>query len=210
MTNTWQLLLNQAVSSSLIELIAVILAISYLLLAVKQRIECWPAAFLSSLVYLYVFFDVQLYMESLLQIYYAGMAVYGWQQWQRDGQDQPLPIKTWRLRQHLINLGLIVTATYVIGSVLIQTDARLPYLDAFTTVSSIFATYMVTQKVLENWLYWLIIDIVSIYLYIDRALYFTALLFCIYIIIIGFGWRQWFVLWRAQATNDAASEAQAQ
>ena len=202
MTNPWQLLLNQALSSSLIELIAVILAICYLLLAVKQRLGCWPAAFLSSLGYLYVFFDVQLYMESLLQIYYAGMAVYGWRQWQRDGHGQPLPIRTWPLRQHLINLGFIATATYIAGSILIQTDARLPYLDAFTTVSSILTTYMVTQKILENWFYWLIIDIVSIYLYIDRALYFTALLFCIYIIIIGFGWRQCWLLWRAQDKNE--------
>ena len=202
MTLSWQSLLNQATSSSLIELLAVILAISYLLLAVKQRLACWPAAFLSSLLYLTVFFDVQLYMESLLQIYYAGMAVYGWQQWQRDGHDQPLPIKTWPLRQHLINLGLIAAVSYIAGSILSQTDARLPYLDAFTTVSSILATYMVTQKILENWCYWLIIDIVSIYLYIDRALYFTALLFCIYIIIIGFGWRQWLVLWRAQDKNE--------
>ncbi|MEC8822060.1 MAG: nicotinamide mononucleotide transporter family protein, partial [Pseudomonadota bacterium] len=76
MTGFWQLLSGQAASSSVIELLAVILAISYLLLAVKQQIWCWPAAFLSSLIYLYVFFEVQLYMESMLQVYYAGMAVY--------------------------------------------------------------------------------------------------------------------------------------
>ena len=203
MTLSWQSLLNQATSSSLIELVAVILAISYLLLAVKQRLACWAAAFLSSLIYLYVFFDVQLYMESLLQIYYAGMAIYGWQQWRPQGHAPPLKIKTWPLRQHLINLALILTASYVAASLLTQTDARLPYIDAFTTVSSVLATYMVTQKILENWIYWFIIDTVSIYLYIDRDLYFTALLFCIYLIIIGFGWTQWRTLWRAQNLNGA-------
>ena len=202
MTGFWQLLSGQAVSSSVIELIAVILAISYLLLAVKQQIWCWPAAFLSSLIYLYVFFEVQLYMESMLQVYYAGMAVYGWQQWQKKENDQTRPIRTWPLRQHLISLVLILAGTYIAGRLLVQTDARLPYIDAFTTVASVLTTYMVTQKILENWIYWLVIDLVSIFLYLDRALYFTALLFCIYIVIIGFGWLQWLTLWRASRRHN--------
>jgi len=201
-TGFWQLLSGQAVSSSVIELIAVILAISYLLLAVKQQIWCWPAAFLSSLIYLYVFFEVQLYMESMLQVYYAGMAVYGWQQWQKKENDQTRPIRTWPLRQHLISLVLILAGTYIAGRLLVQTDARLPYIDAFTTVASVLTTYMVTQKILENWIYWLVIDLVSIFLYLDRALYFTALLFCIYIVIIGFGWLQWLTLWRASRPHN--------
>lgn len=202
MTGFWQLLSGQAASSSVIELLAVILAISYLLLAVKQQIWCWPAAFLSSLIYLYVFFEVQLYMESILQVYYAGMAIYGWQQWQKKENDQIKPIRTWPLRQHLISLGLILAGTYIAGRLLVQTDARLPYIDAFTTVASILTTYMVTQKILENWIYWLVIDLVSIFLYLDRALYFTALLFCIYIVIIGFGWLQWLTLWRASRPHN--------
>jgi nicotinamide mononucleotide transporter len=201
-TAFWQLLLGQAGSSSVIELIAVILAISYLLLAVKQQIWCWPAAFLSSLIYLYVFFEVQLYMESILQVYYAGMAVYGWQQWQQKANDQARAIRTWPLRQHLINLVLILAGTYIAGRLLLQTDARLPYIDAFTTVASVLTTYMVTQKILENWIYWLVIDLVSIFLYLDRALYFTALLFLVYIVIIGFGWLQWLALWRASKPHN--------
>ena len=202
MTGFWQLLSGQAASSSVIELLAVILAISYLLLAVKQQIWCWPAAFLSSLIYLYVFFEVRLYMESILQVYYAGMAVYGWQQWQKKENDQIKPIRTWPLKQHLISLVLILAGTYIAGQLLLQTDARLPYIDAFTTVASILTTYMVTQKILENWIYWLVIDLVSIFLYLDRALYFTALLFCIYIVIIGFGWLQWLTLWRASRPHN--------
>jgi nicotinamide mononucleotide transporter len=201
-TAFWQLLSGQAASSSVIELIAVILAISYLLLAMKQQIWCWPAAFLSSLIYLYVFFEVRLYMESILQVYYAGMAVYGWQQWQKKVNDQARAIRTWPIRQHLISLALILAGTYIAGQLLLQTDARLPYIDAFTTVASILTTYMVTQKILENWIYWLVIDLVSIFLYLDRALYFTALLFSVYIVIIGFGWLQWLALWRASRPHD--------
>jgi len=71
------------------------------------------------------------------------------------------------------------------------TNARLPYIDAFTTWASIITTYMVAKKVLENWIYWLVIDLVSIVLYLDRELYFTAALFGIYIVIIFFGWFAW-------------------
>ena len=141
-------------------------------------------------------------MESILQVYYAGMAVYGWQQWQKKVNDQARAIRTWPIRQHLISLALILAGTYIAGQLLLQTDARLPYIDAFTTVASILTTYMVTQKILENWIYWLVIDLVSIFLYLDRALYFTALLFSVYIVIIGFGWLQWLALWRASRPHD--------
>jgi len=67
----------------------------------------------------------------------------------------------------------------------------LPYLDSFTTWASVVTTFMVARKILENWFYWLVIDSVSIYLYFDRELYFTSLLFAIYIVIIFFGWFAW-------------------
>ena len=92
---------------------------------------------------------------------------------------------------------LIAVATTVSGYLLgAGTDARLPFLDSFTTWSSVLTTYMVARKILENWLYWLVIDAASIYLYLDRELYFTALLFAIYIIIIFFGWFSWLKSYR--------------
>ena len=71
------------------------------------------------------------------------------------------------------------------------TDAALPLLDSFTTWGSILTTWMVTRKILENWLYWLVIDSVSIYLYLDRGLHLTAMLFVAYLVIVVFGYRKW-------------------
>ena len=89
-------------------------------------------------------------------------------------------------------IGGVVLAAVVTGALLSRySSAAWPYVDSFTTWGAIVTTWMVAQKVLENWLYWLVIDAASIYLYLDRELYFTALLFGIYIIIIFFGFRAW-------------------
>lgn len=184
---------EQLLQNSLLELLAVVFAVAYLILAVRENSLCWYAAGISTLIFLFIFWDVKLYMESGLQIYYLAMAFYGWYQW-RDAQTETasLQVSKWSARQHVVALALIATLTYVSGSLLNSgTDANLPFLDSFTTWASVVTTFMVARKILENWIYWLVIDSVSIYLYLDRELYFTSLLFAIYIVIIFFGWFAW-------------------
>lgn len=175
------------------ELIAVILALAYLLLAMKERIECWYAAFASTVIYTFLFWDVNLLMESALQLYYLVMAVYGWRQWRRSNAvEQTTVIQKWAFSQHLYAILLLFTLTIISGYLLQKnTSAAWPYIDSFTTWGSVITTYMVTKKVLENWLYWILIDTVSIFLYIDRELYLTALLFVFYVIIVLFGYLSW-------------------
>jgi nicotinamide mononucleotide transporter len=188
-----QIFLDQLSQSTGLELVAVLLAVAYLLLAVREDPRCWYAAFASTLIFLVLFWQVKLYMESVLQIYYLGMAVYGWYQWRQpnDGQMATL-IQTWPWSRHVLVIIAVASFSLLSGFLLESyTDAQSPYLDAFTTWASIVTTYMVTRKVLENWAYWLLIDGVSIYLYLDRALYFTGLLFAVYIVIIFFGWYRW-------------------
>ena len=184
---------HQLLQNSLLELAAVIFAVAYLVLAVRENSLCWYAAGISTLIFLFIFWDVKLYMESGLQIYYLGMAFYGWYQWRGANRETAsLRVSKWRAKQHVIALALIATLTLISGSLLNSgTDANLPYLDSFTTWASVVTTFMVARKILENWFYWLVIDSVSIYLYLDRELYFTSLLFAIYIVIIFFGWFAW-------------------
>jgi nicotinamide mononucleotide transporter len=184
---------EQFLLNSSLELTAVVFAIAYLVLAVRENILCWFAAGVSTVIFLYIFWNAKLYMESGLQVYYLAMAVFGWYQWRRatDGLTS-LQVSMWSMRQHLKAITLIALLTFVSGYVLNSgTDAQLPYLDSFTTWGSVVTTYMVTRKILENWIYWLVIDSISIYLYIDRELYFTAMLFAVYIVIIFFGWLAW-------------------
>lgn len=182
------------------ELVAVILALAYLILAMKERIECWYAAFVSTVIYTFLFWDVNLLMESALQIYYLAMAVYGWWQWrQHSDKEEDLHIHTWPLKQHLLVLASLILLVLLSGYLLSEnTNAALPYLDSFTTWGAVVTTYMVTRKVLENWLYWIVIDGAGIYLYWDRELYLTAGLFVLYVILVVIGFMQWLPRYRQQ------------
>lgn len=175
------------------EAVAVLLAIGYLLLAIRQNIWCWAAAFASTTIYLVLMFSVRLYMESALQFFYLGMAVYGWYQWRHGpGPGHALPVSRWPVGRHGIVIGCVAVATLISGRLLGEfTAAALPYVDSFTTWGAIVATFMVARKVLENWLYWFVIDSVSIYLYINRELYLTALLFAGYLVLIVIGYVAW-------------------
>ncbi len=194
------LLVSQFQASSILELTAVIFAIAYLLLAVRENILCWYAAFISTSIFLFIFWQVKLYMESGLQVYYLAMAVYGWYQWTLGGTQQSgIAISTWPMTKHLLALTVILIATIISGYLLSEnSDAPLPYLDSFTTWASIVTTYMVAKKVLENWIYWFVIDSVSIFLYLDRELYFTALLFAAYVVIVVFGFLTWLKQYRLE------------
>ena len=177
---------------NLAEIIGVVLAIGYLLLAVRQIIWCWLAWILSSLLYLYVMFNAGLYMEAALQIFYVAMGLYGWMQWRKGGTEDHLVVRRWGLGNHLFAVSVILILTLLSGEVLSNyTTAAMPFMDALTTWGAIVTTYMVAKKLIENWIYWFVIDSISIYLFISRELYFTAGLFFVYLFIIIFGYRSW-------------------
>ena len=182
-----------------LEIGAVFLAVAYLLLAVRRDIRCWIAGIMSSSIYFVLMFTANLYMESILQIFYIFMGVYGFNQWKSDiANTEEISITTWNLKTHLTVLGIILISSYFAGYILdTYTDAKLPFLDSLTTFGALFATYMVAKKILENWIYWFLIDSVSIYLFIERELYLTSILFCLYLIIIIFGFRSWLAVFRA-------------
>ena len=138
-----------------LETVAVALAIAYLILAMRQNSFCWYCAFFSTAIYVYIFGDVSLYMESALNIYYMLMAVYGWYQWRRGGvYGTGIAICRWPIKQHCLELLLIVIATLLSGSILAaNTDAKCPYLDSFTTWANIMTPLIVARTVLANWLY---------------------------------------------------------
>lgn len=187
------------------ENLAVILAIAYLLFVLLENSLAWVCAFFSTAIYTLLFWDVSLFMDSALNAYYLLMAVYGWLQWKkRSDQSQSITIHSWSLHKHAIAILLIACATGISGFFLAKnTSAAWPYLDSFTTWASLFATYLVTQKVLENWLYWIVIDSVSVMLYFERGLTSTAYLFIFYIILCVFGWGRW----KKQLSGDVSLNA---
>lgn len=176
-----------------IESIAVVTAIVYLLLAAKEDIKCWYAAIISSSLYFYIMLNVGLLMEAFLQIFYIAMAIFGWYQWKKTTiNNESLNISTWNKATHILAVTTVIILSILIGQFLdTNTNAELPFLDAFTTFGAIVTTYMVAMKILENWIYWFVIDSISIYLFITRELYLTSILFLIYLVIIVFGYFRW-------------------
>lgn len=197
MADWLQTVINAAISMSTWELTAVILAIAYLLLAVRESVWCWFFAFISTAIYTLLFWDVSLLMDSALNVYYMAMAVFGWYQWTRggaggDAEPHALEIRSLSRRQHGLIVISIMLLSGVSGYLLGEySGAAWPYVDSFTTWASVITTYLVTRKYLQNWLYWIVIDAVSVPLYIDRGLNLTALLFVIYIIIAVVGYFNW-------------------
>ena len=184
-----------------LESLAVLLSLGYLVLAVRGNSMCWYLAFFSTAIYVYIFAGVSLYMESFLNVYYMGMAVYGWYQWKRAGlQGMGCDICKWPLSRHLFIIIVIIAVSYISAQMLQgYTDAQFPLLDSLTTWGSIVATVMVARKVLENWLYWLVIDALSIFIFIDRELHQTAGLFGFYLILAAIGYLNWRKIYRRES-----------
>ena len=180
------------------EIVAAILAIAYLILAMLQDIRCWVAWIISSLMYFFVMYSANLYMEALLQIFYIFIGLYGLYQWRfKADKKDALKITTWSVKNHLIVIGALVFLTSLSGYVLmIYTSAASPFIDAFTTWGAIAASYLVAKKILENWFYWFVIDFVSVFLFISRELYPTALLFIVYLVLVVVGYSAWRKSWQ--------------
>lgn len=186
-------MISELVNQYWMEALAVILAIIYLLLAVKQDIRCWYAAIFSSSLYFFIMYSAGLYMEAILQIFYIAMAFYGWSQWRNTfAGNTELVVRTWKSSQHIKAISSVLIMTLISGWALKEyTNAALPFLDGLTTWGAIVATYMVAKRLLENWIYWFVIDSVSIFLFVSRGLYLTSFLFFVYLIIIYFGYKSW-------------------
>jgi nicotinamide mononucleotide transporter len=176
-----------------LEITAVIFAILYLILAVKQNILCWIAGIISSVLYFFIMQKVGLYMEAYLQVFYVVMGIYGWSQWSASNASNPsFIVNTWSKYQHMIAISIILALSLLSGFLLERyTDAALPFLDALVSWGAVVATYMVAKKLLENWIYWFVIDATSIFLFIERGLWLSAVLFATYLVIIFFGYQSW-------------------
>jgi nicotinamide mononucleotide transporter len=183
-----------------LEGLGVFFGILYIYFAAKEMIWCWYASLVSVSIYLVICYQVQLYAEMGLNVYYLGTTVYGWWHWRNPNRkEKELSISRMKLQEHGIFIIAGILFTLGLGYFLVEkTDAQLPYLDSFTTVFSVLTTLLVTRKVLENWLYWIIIDAVAVYIYFQRELYLTSLLMAAYVIIAAVGYFNWRKLYQTK------------
>ena len=199
-------LLQSIAGISPAEWAAVALALGYLLLAVRQNAWCWACAIASSAIYLVLFARGGLQMQAVLQVFYIGMAVYGWRAW-RGGlvaSGDALPVTRWSVARHAIGTGIVLTVSLSNGWIIARSQGGLvPYVDAIVAWASVLATWLVARKVLENWLYWIVIDTVAAVLYWSQGFQATAVLFIVYVVIAVRG----YLAWRADLAQHAVGTA---
>jgi nicotinamide mononucleotide transporter len=181
-----------------VEWLAFFFSLIYVILAAAKSIWCWPFAFIGSSLYVYLCIVSQLYLESGLQLFFVVMALIGWVSWKHT-EKKRLDIINWSVGQHLLNIVLSTMVALSLGWIFDQyTNQENPYVDAVTTVFSLAATFMVARKVLENWIYWIIIDSISIWLYAQRGLNLSSVLFLIYTVIAIVGFFSWYKQFKKQ------------
>jgi len=194
-----------------LEWFACVTGILYVIFAAKEMMICWLFAFISSVSFVVLCFSFQLYLESILQLFFVVMALVGWYSWSKKRKPQVVndlldaseskveQISTWLLEYHAINVLASGVFALALGWFFKNfTDQANPFIDAFTTVFSLVATFMVTKKILENWVYWIVIDLVSIPLYASRTLYLSAVLYLIFTILAVYGFVAWYRKYKLQ------------
>jgi nicotinamide mononucleotide transporter len=183
-----------------LEGVSVVLGIAYALLAVKRNRWCWVAGGLGAAILVYLSWVARLPMQAALQAYYAAMGIYGFWRWSRAEGEATRAVTTLPLKMHLLAWAGVLTVSAISSWLLAgKTQAAWPFLDSLTTYGSLFATWLVAQVKLENWLYWIVLDAISVFLYGAQGLMFVALLFVVYLVVAAVGFLAWFRTWRAHA-----------
>jgi nicotinamide mononucleotide transporter len=191
--------------ASPIEWIATIAGFICVFLIIKRSIWCFAFGFVQVTIYAWIFYDVKLYSDMVLNIFYIGFQVYGWLIW-RGAQDSTghVVVVNGTSREYASWALVVVISTLAVGAfVSANTDASFPYPDAFTTCASLVAQWLMSHKKLWNWTFWIIVDVVAIAIYWQKGLYPTSALYCCFLIMAIIGQRQWY---RAFTMNKVSEE----
>ena len=198
-----------------VEIIATACGVLCVWLTIRQNVWCWPVGLVQVTLFTWVFYRARLYSDVVLHVIYVALGIYGWYHWVRGGRDaratnDALPIT--RLRAGAAALwacaAAAVTAMWGYGMARF-TDASLPYWDAAIAVLSLVAQFLLTRKVLENWLFWIVVDVLAVGVYAAKSLYLTAGLYALFLVLAVVGWLQWRRSFHRQAPNGVSTQAPA-
>ena len=175
-----------------LESVAAAFGVVSVYLSTRQNIWSWPTAIVNVALYTVVFYQGRLYGQMGLQPIYLALSIYGWYEWLHGGA-QRTELKVSRASPRLLGaLAVINIVTWVaLASILRRTDAALPWLDALLTTTSLVAQWMMTRKILENWIFWIAVDVVYVPMFISQRLHATALLYAAFLVLAVMGFVEW-------------------
>jgi nicotinamide mononucleotide transporter len=177
-----------------LELVALVLALAMVVLNMRVNPLAWPLAIASSLLYFALFWDNRLYGDASLQIFFVVVALWGWWQWVRGTQTDGsvLRVRTLPVARRWQLLAAIAVAWPATGLFLRAfTDTDVPWWDAFPTAASVIGQWLLGRKYVENWIVWIVVNVVSVGLFAYKGLWLTTLLYSLFIAMSIVGWRVW-------------------
>ena len=209
---------------SYIEFVGTVLYLGSVVLIARRHVLTWPVGIVSVLLYMFLFWQIRLYSDAIEQVYYLGASAYGWWYWSRSeprartvsaiGFSSPREMVRWILVTAVLSVGLGVTMARVheFAPALFPEPASFPFLDALTTVMSLVAMWLMARKRIESWIYWIVVDVIAIWLYTVKDVRFIALLYVVLTLIAVRGLASWAAFargrrrmpeWRLVTSRDA-------
>jgi nicotinamide mononucleotide transporter len=188
---------------SYVEFIGTVLYLWSVWLIAKRNILTWPVGIISVLLYMILFYQIRLYSDTIEQVYYLGASAYGWWVWNKSPKDngQIADVKygnsksliLWAVLTFIVSVifGFLMSQIHIFLPVIFPEAASFPYLDALTTIMSFSAMWLMAQKKTESWIYWIIVDIIGIWLYFVKDVRFISLLYVALLIMAVNGLRMW-------------------
>ena len=188
----WQLIVKQLIETTWLEWLGTISGFACVYLAAKQNIWNWPIAIISVLAYSILFYEYKLYGDAVLQLYFLATSVYGWYYWLKRKVEHAKPIVSLTNKELLKVALAVIILTIIMGGILDRfTDSNVPYADGFCTSMSFIAQFLMTRKVLQNWILWIVVDIAYVPLYLYKDLALTTVLYIFFLVLATMGYLDW-------------------
>jgi nicotinamide mononucleotide transporter len=177
---------------SLIEIIAVVFSLLCVFLAIKKNVFNWPIGIIAVTAYFILFYKVKLYADMTLQLIFLIQGFYGWYNWKRKSSESQLEIRKLTQKQIITYACSICTLTILWAYILKRyTDASLPFIDAFVTVISLTANWLLVKKYIENWLFWILANSIYIFLFLYKDLYLSSGIYLVFLVLAIKGYIDW-------------------
>jgi len=193
LNDIFDLLYQNLIDSSILEAVAVLFGIMSVWYAKKENILVFPTGIVSVVIYIYICFFAKLYADMGINFVYFVMSVYGWIMWSRTDDSKPmLPISWCTKKGHVISalmlLGFFSVLSYFLSN---YTDSNVPIIDSATTSIFIVGMWLMARKKIENWIYWIVGDVISIPLYFYKDLALTSIQFTVFLVLAIMGFIEW-------------------